>query len=213
MQNIGNLRQNYKKGSLEKEDLSVNPIFQFEQWYREAEKLGIDEPNGMTLATCNSNGQPSARIVLLKGFGEKGFAFYTNYESQKGKDLLENPQAALVFWYKEMERQIRIEGTVEKLNKDASLSYFHSRPRGSQLSAIASPQSHIVTKQELINQRKEAEEKYANENLLPLPEYWGGYILKPTTIEFWQGRENRLHDRFKYSLSDDKSWHIVRLAP
>jgi len=195
------------------EDLAKDPIIQFERWYQDAEKAKIEEPNGMTLATVGSNGQPSARIVLLKGFGQKGFAFYTNYNSRKGQELNENPQAALVFWYKELQRQIRITGTVEKLSYEASMSYFHSRPRGSQLSAIASPQSTIITKEELVKQRKDIEEKHKDDNPIPLPKFWGGYVLKPSVMEFWQGKDNRLHDRMKYTLSDDGQWGVVRLAP
>lgn len=213
MKNLGNARENYTLGELNDEDLAKDPMIQFERWYQDAEKNGIPEPNGMTLATVSKDGQPSARIVLLKGFGKKGFAFYTNYESQKGQELASNPQAALVFWYKELQRQIRICGTVEKLDYDASLSYFHSRPKGSQISAMASPQSHIITKKALIMLRDQAEEEFKDDNNIPLPSNWGGYVLKPSTIEFWQGKENRLHDRFKYSLSDDATWHIVRLAP
>ncbi|NNE15918.1 MAG: pyridoxamine 5'-phosphate oxidase [Saprospiraceae bacterium] len=213
MDNLGDQRKNYLKNALSKEILSIDPIIQFERWYQDAEKAGIKEPNAMTLATVGKNGQPSARIVLLKGFGQKGFAFYTNYESKKGKNLLENPQAALVFWYQELERQIRIEGTVEKLNKDASMSYFHSRPKGSQISATASPQSQIITKDELVKRWDETSKQFEADTQLPLPDFWGGYVLKPTTIEFWQGRANRLHDRFLYTLSDDMTWHFDRLAP
>jgi len=213
MENLGNARERYLKGELNEDELAIDPMIQFERWYQEAEKSNIQEPNGMTLATVGADGQPSARIVLLKGFGKKGFAFYTNYESQKGKELKNNPQAALVFWYKELQRQIRVTGTVEKLSFEASQSYFHSRPKGSQLSAIASPQSEIINKEELIEKRLEIEAKYKNENLVPLPDFWGGFILKPSAIEFWQGRDNRLHDRMRYSLSDDGQWRIVRLAP
>ena len=213
MENLGSVRERYLLGELNQDTLAADPMIQFERWYQDAEKANVHEPNGMTLATVSKSGQPSARIVLLKGFGQKGFAFYTNYESQKGRELLENPQAALVFWYKELQRQIRISGTVEKLSKAASQSYFHSRPKGSQLSAIASPQSQVITKEELISRRKNLDTKYQDEPNVPLPDYWGGYLLKPSTIEFWQGRDNRLHDRFKYTLSDDGQWSIVRLAP
>lgn len=213
MENLGSKRERYLMGELNEKDLAQDPIIQFERWYQDAEKAQIEEPNGMTLATVSSNGQPSARIVLLKGFGQKGFAFYTNYNSRKGQELNENPQAALVFWYKELQRQIRITGTVEKLSYDASLSYFHSRPKGSQLSALASPQSEIITKENMIQRRTNIEEKYKDENSIPLPDHWGGYLLKPTDIEFWQGRDNRLHDRMKYTLSDNGKWGVVRLAP
>ena len=213
MENLGNIRERYLKGELNIEDLAKGPISQFDRWYQDAEKAEADEPNAMTLATVNTEGQPSARIVLLKGFGQKGFAFYTNYNSQKGQELKDNPKAALVFWYKELQRQIRISGTVEKLSYEASQSYFHSRPKGSQIGAIASPQSEIITKEGLVQRFTDIELKHKDDTSIPLPGHWGGYVLKPNVIEFWQGRDNRLHDRIKYTLSDDGEWGVVRLAP
>lgn len=213
MDNLADTRENYDKGSLDENDISADPIIQFERWYQDAEKAKIKEPNGMTLATSSVNGHPSARIVLLKGFGPKGFAFYSNYDSRKGKELENNPQVAAVFWWKELERQVRIEGTVSKLSRDASISYYHSRPRGSQISAWASPQSEIVSKKELSDKREAVEDKFKDVDPLPLPEFWGGYIIRPTVIEFWQGRENRYHDRLKYHLSDESLWIPKRLAP
>jgi len=206
-------RKSYEKDSLTRDELSSDPIIQFERWYQEAEKVGIEEPNAMTLATSNREGKPSARIVLLKGFGPKGFVFYTNYASSKGQDLVQNPQAAAVFWWKEMERQIRIEGEVVKTKLDTSRGYFHSRPRGSQISAWASPQSQEIKEHYLSEKRAEVESRFSEVDPIPLPHYWGGFLLKPSTIEFWQGRKNRYHDRYKFRLSDDGTWSLARLAP
>jgi len=213
MAKLEDTRKSYEKGSLTREDLSTDPIIQFERWYQEAEKAGIEEPNAMTLATANRDGQPSARIVLLKGFGQKGFAFYTNYASRKGQELITNPQAAMVFWWKELERQVRIEGEVVKASEDESISYFHSRPRGSQISAWASPQSQEIKDHYLDDKRKEVEERFDKVDPIPLPHFWGGFILKPYELEFWQGKKNRYHDRYKFRLSDDGNWTLVRLAP
>lgn len=213
MGDLADRRKVYQKDLLEKENLSSDPVIQFERWYQDAEKAGIDEPNAMTLATANLNGQPSARMVLLKGFGPKGFAFYTNYTSQKAQELAANPQAALVFHWKELERQVRMQGTVVKASEDASISYFHSRPRGSQLSAWASPQSQEIREHYLKEKREEVEQRFTDVDPIPLPHFWGGYILKPSIVEFWQGRENRFHDRFRFRASDDGSWTVDRLAP
>lgn len=213
MSNLSDKRENYTKAILKKEDLSLDPTIQFERWYQEAEKTNIKEPNAMTLATSTANGSPSARMVLLKGFGPKGFVFYTNYTSRKGQELADNPQVAAVFWWKELERQVRIEGTAEKVSEDTSISYFHSRPRASQLSAWASPQSQEIKETYLDLKRAEVTERFEGEDPLPLPHFWGGFIIKPSIIEFWQGRESRYHDRYRYSLSDNEQWIISRLAP
>lgn len=213
MDNLGHKRKSYEMHTLDREDLSADPIVQFDQWYHDAEKVGIVEPNAMALATADSVGQPSVRIVLLKGFGQDGFAFYTNYKSYKGQQLAINPKAALVFWWDKLERQIRIEGTVEKLSREESEKYFHSRPRGSQLSAFASPQSSVISKLELAEKRKTTEDRFSDSEKVDLPDNWGGYILKPHRIEFWQGRANRYHDRFCYSILDSGKWEINRLAP
>ena len=213
MDNLGHKRQSYERDSLDREDLASDPIQQFAQWYADADQVGITEPNAMALASADLDGKPSVRIVLLKGFGEKGFAFYTNYESRKGKELAENPHAALVFWWGKLQRQIRIEGQIEKLSKEESEKYFRSRPRGSQLSAMASPQSRIVSKEELMTLRDNTEQKFEQEDIIPKPEAWGGYVLIPEKIEFWQGRRNRYHDRFQYCRGEDNSWNINRLAP
>ena len=213
MDNLGDVRENYLKGHLTEGDLSKDPITQFEKWYNEAVEAGVKEPNGMTLSTSSPNGKPSARIVLLKGFGPEGFAFYTNYQSQKGQELALNPLAAVTFWWIEMERQVRIEGTVVKLDQEASTNYFQSRPRGSQISAWSSPQSKIVSMEDLNNIREEVESKFDNTDSLPLPDFWGGYIIKPSTIEFWQGRADRYHDRLKFQLDQNGHWVVNRLAP
>ncbi|MBT8229820.1 MAG: pyridoxamine 5'-phosphate oxidase [Saprospiraceae bacterium] len=199
--------------TLDKNILAADPIVQFERWYQDAEKTGITEPNAMTLATVSEDGKPSARMVLLKGFSQTGFTFYTNYGSKKAIEIQDNPMVTSVFWWKELARQVRIEGVAEKVDYDTSLSYFHSRPRGSQIGAWASPQSKVITKPDLETRWKEVEERFENQDLLPLPEFWGGYMIKPFIIEFWQGRENRYHDRFRYQHSDDGHWTLDRIAP
>lgn len=209
---LQNLRQDYKSSSLDVNDVDANPIVQFDNWFQHAVSAKINEPNVMTLATADKNGKPDARIVLLKGFNEDGFSFYTNYLSQKGKELKRNPQACLVFFWPELERQIRIEGKVEKLDKETSESYFISRPRESQISAIASPQSQIVPDRAFLEQKvKEVAAKY-QDNDITKPAHWGGFVVKPTKIEFWQGRSNRLHDRICYDFIKNE-WVKNRLAP
>jgi pyridoxamine 5'-phosphate oxidase len=173
----------------------------------------IEEVNAMTLATVTAEGFPSARIVLLKGYTEEGFVFFTNYQSHKGKELEQNPRACLVFFWKALERQVRIEGMVEKIAAADSEAYFQSRPVGSQIGAWASPQSTVISGREVIeNNVVELEKKYTNTSI-PRPEHWGGYIVKPVNIEFWQGRSSRLHDRILYTAQKDLSWKIERLAP
>ena len=211
--NLADKRENYNQGELIRENLSEDPLNLFDRWYREAEEANIAEPNAVALATSNSNGQPSARMVLLKGFGPKGFSFYTNYTSRKAQELMQNPQAGMMFWWKEIQRQVRIEGNVVKTTEEQSQGYFHSRPRESQISAWASPQSQEINEQYLEVKRNEVEKRFAGEDPLPLPHFWGGFILQPAIIEFWQGRENRYHDRFRYRRSDDNKWTIERLAP
>ena len=213
MNNLADKRENYQKDSLGLRDLSEDPIIQFERWYQDAEKEQIKEPNAMTLATVSKEGQPSARIVLLKGFSHKGFIFYTNYTSRKAQEIIAHPQVSLVFWWKELERQVRIDGVAYKTDEDISKGYFQSRPRGSQISAWASPQSQEIKEDYLEEKRKQVEEQFKDAEKIPLPHFWGGFIVKPSKIEFWQGRESRYHDRYRYSLSDDEKWQIVRLAP
>lgn len=211
---IENLRQDYRKASLDLQHVETNPFDQFQKWFKEAIDADVPEPNAMTLATCNASGRPSARIVLLKGFDEQGFVFFTNYNSRKGQEFEANPAAALVFWWIELERQVRIEGSVEKVTPEQSTEYFQSRPKGSQVGAWASPQSSVIgDRKELENKVKDIEEKYKVEDILPRPEHWGGYVVKPDLIEFWQGRPSRLHDRIQYRLQEDGSWKTERLAP
>ena len=214
MDNLGHKRQTYEMHTLNRTDLEDHPIDQFDKWYHDAEHVNILEPNIMSLATVNSESKPSVRIVLLKGYAKEGFAFYTNYSSRKAAELEDNPHASLAFWWDKLQRQVRIEGICEKIPAEQSEKYFQSRPRGSQLSAWASPQSSVITKDELVERRKQTEEQFEDQDPLPLPDSWGGYLLKPVAIEFWQGRENRYHDRFRYEIaSDGESWNIVRLAP
>ncbi len=209
---LQNLRQDYKAAQLNESDIVDSPFVQFEKWFNDAIKAEIFEPNVMTLATADRSGKPNARIVLLKGFDDQGFSFYTNYLSQKGKELKKNPQACLVFFWAELERQVRIEGKIEKLDKETSEAYFQSRPIGSQISAIASPQSQVVQSRSVLEQKVEELTKQFEGKLIPKPAHWGGYILKPTAVEFWQGRSSRLHDRIRYVLVNG-SWKIDRLAP
>ena len=209
---LQNLRQDYKSATLDESDVDNNPITQFKSWFDHAVSAKIYEPNVMTLATADKAGKPDARIVLLKGVDEDGFRFYTNYLSQKGKELKRNPQACLVFFWPELERQVRIEGTVEKLDKEASEQYFYSRPKDSQIGAIASPQSQIIPNRAFLEE-KVAEITLKNEGkTIAKPAHWGGYIVKPTRIEFWQGRSNRLHDRINYEWIKNE-WVKSRLAP
>ena len=210
---IADIRAEYSKHTLDISDVQGDPIEQFQLWFDEANKVEISEVNAMHLSTVNPNGMPSSRIILLKGIENNGFVFFTNYQSDKGKDLDANPAAALLFFWKELERQVRIQGHVEKISKDDSEQYFQSRPKGSQIGAWTSPQSTVIESRELLEEREKAiAEKYKDEEVLPKPEQWGGYILKPICIEFWQGRPNRLHDRILYSQVDGH-WKINRLAP
>jgi pyridoxamine 5'-phosphate oxidase len=210
---LQNLRQDYSAASLSETSINVNPIKQFDIWFNEAVKADIHEPNAMTLATATTDGRPSARIVLLKGFDMNGFAFYTNYLSRKGKELTKNPNAAVVFFWGELERQVRIEGNIEKLSKEQSEKYFQSRPKGSQIGALVSPQSQEIDSRDVLEAKmSQLEAEYADKEI-PKPSFWGGYILKPRLIEFWQGRSSRLHDRIAYKKIDNKNWKKVRLAP
>jgi pyridoxamine 5'-phosphate oxidase len=213
MSSIAHLRKEYQKHVFSQEDAAENAIEQFDRWWQEALKSDIEEVNAMTLATASADGLPAARIVLLKGYDELGFQFYTNYESFKGKQLEENPRACLVFFWKELERQVRITGLVEKLSEKESNDYFRVRPEGSRIGAWASPQSNVIESSDwLIQQVKTFEAKFSDSEI-PRPPHWGGYLVRPVTIEFWQGRPNRLHDRLQYSLKENGSWLIERLAP
>ena len=213
MTSIADIRKEYSLTTLNETDVDVSPFVQFEKWWQEALTSAIDEANAMTLATASLDGVPSARIVLLKSYDEKGFVFFTNYESYKGQQLAENPRASLLFFWKELERQVRITGMVEKISAEESDVYFLSRPVGSQIGAWSSPQSHIIESRSwLENQVEKMELKFKNEQLTR-PFSWGGYRVKPVIIEFWQGRSSRLHDRIQYTLQENGSWVIERLAP
>lgn len=210
---ISNFRNEYISGGINEKDFETDPIVQFESWFEEAVKNKIPDPNIMHLSTSDANGKPSGRIVLLKGYGENGFVFYTNYESRKGKELQQNNYAALTFLWMELYRQIRIEGKVYPVSPEESDKYFHSRPRGSRISAVASEQSKVVSgRDELEKIANEIEKKFEGKEI-PRPENWGGYRLVPDVIEFWQGRVNRLHDRIQYIRSDENTWKMQRLFP
>lgn len=212
-QDIAGIRKAYSQKTLTEDSIDTNPIRQFDKWWQEAIDADIDEINAMTLATASADGVPSARIVLLKGYSEEGFMFFTNYDSYKGKQLLENPKACLVFFWKELERQIRITGLVEKVSEKESDEYFHSRPVASQLGASISPQSAVIENREWLEKKYDEFEKKAGNNIIERPENWGGYLVKPVIIEFWQGRPSRLHDRIEYSLQENGEWKTARLAP
>lgn len=209
---ISSIRKDYQLQSLSESDVKQDPIEQFGKWWDEAIASSIDEVNAMTLSTVTAEGKPSARIVLLKGFDERGFVFFTNYESNKGAQLTANPFASLVFFWKELERQVRIEGICEKVSEQESDDYFHSRPIGSQLGACASPQSRVIESRRVIENNLEKLQDQYREMEIPRPAHWGGYRVVPQAIEFWQGRSSRLHDRIKYT-KENQSWKIVRLAP
>jgi pyridoxamine 5'-phosphate oxidase len=214
MQNgIAGIRKDYSKKALLEQEVKPNPIQQFDQWWQEAIASEIDEVNAMTLATASADGIPSARIVLLKVFSEKGFIFFTNYNSYKGKQLADNPKACLVFFWKELERQVRITGVVEKISEKESDDYFYSRPAASQLGAAISPQSQVIENREWLETQFNTLEKNTASIALKRPLHWGGYLVKPVVIEFWQGRPGRLHDRIQYSLEETGVWKIERLAP
>ena len=205
-------RHEYIGEGLRRTDLDPDPIKQFHGWFAAAIKGGIHDANSMTLATCDGD-KPSARVVLLKHFDERGFVFFTNYASDKGRQLEKNPNAALVMYWMEVERQIRIEGKVEKTSREESEEYFRSRPMGAQFGAWASQQSAVIDARRVLNARLEEMKQRFAHGPVPLPPHWGGYRLKPDRIEFWQGRLDRLHDRFRYNRQRDGSWSIERLAP
>ena len=209
---IANLRREYSIQTLEEEKIAAHPVEQFETWWAQALQSEIVEPNAMTLATASCDGMPSARIVLLKDFDKNGFVFFTNYKSYKGEQLAENPKACLVFFWKELERQVRIVGLVSKLGTAQNDEYFSLRPEGSRLGAIASPQSQVIENRKWLDERYKA---LVNENNTSIqrPPHWGGYLVQPVIIEFWQGRQSRLHDRIQYTLEESGNWKIERLAP
>jgi pyridoxamine 5'-phosphate oxidase len=208
---VADLRQSYEKSILMEADANASPFAQFSRWFDEAIAAKVPEPNAMTLATVNAAGQPSARIVLIKGYDETGFVFYTNYESRKGHELLAQSHAALLFFWQPLERQIRIEGVVEKVPEAMSDAYFHSRPLASRIGALASAQSEVTTREALEKQQRECAERFGDNP--PRPPHWGGYRVVPHAFEFWQGRRSRLHDRLSYTLAPDGTWSMTRLSP
>ncbi len=212
-EDLQNLRQDYSAASLSEDSINSSPIKQFDIWFNEALEAKLHEPNAMTLATATHDGRPSARIVLLKGFDNSGFMFYTNYLSRKGKEITKNPLGAITFFWGELERQVRIEGTIEKLSKEQSDRYFKSRPKMSQLGALVSPQSQEIANREVLETKMSQLEAEYEDKDIPKPSFWGGYVLKPRMIEFWQGRSSRLHDRILYKKIDNSNWKKVRLAP
>lgn len=210
---VANFRNEYISDGIDEKDILKDPVQQFEKWFNEAVSDKIVEPNVMHLSTVGNNGRPSGRIVLLKGFDENGFVFYTNYDSRKGEELKHNNFASLTFLWLELYRQVRIEGKVTPVSAEESDNYFKSRPKGSQIGAVASAQSRILESRETLEKKAEELEKKYRDEPVPRPENWGGYCLKPDYIEFWQGRANRLHDRILYTINNKGEWIIERLFP
>ncbi len=210
---IVSLRKEYSSAFLNEEDVNQSPFKQFELWMQQAVEAEILEPHAMTVSTVSAEGKPSSRIVLLRGFDENGFVFYTNYSSHKGNDMAQNKYACLNFFWPDLERQIRIEGSIAKIDQQISTAYFHSRPRESQIGAWASIQSAVIANRKVVEDAfLHYTEKFKDSAVIPKPEHWGGYNIKPTSIEFWQGRPSRLHDRLRYSL-ENSNWKIERLSP
>lgn len=210
---ISGIRKEYILQVLDEKNVHQDPISQFEKWWQDVKGSKIEEMNAMTLATANKNGKPSARVVLLKEFTKEGFIFFTNYHSQKGMEMLENPQVSLVFFWKELERQVRIDGLAEKISEEESDIYFRSRPDESKIGAWASPQSQVIGSRKVIEENVMDTNKKFTGVEIQRPPHWGGYIIKPTVIEFWQGRPGRLHDRIQYTKDENGTWKIERLAP
>lgn len=210
---IAQLRKDYTLHSLTETAVAPLPIAQFTAWWEQAVESAIEEVNAMALSTVNKEGRPESRIVLLKGYGEKGFVFFTNYESDKGDQLQQNAHCSLLFFWKELERQVRINGRAEKISAQESDDYFNSRPEGSKIGAWASPQSRIVESQQWLHENFERIKTQYQNNTISRPPHWGGFIVRPVSIEFWQGRPSRMHDRIKYSVQQDGGWKIERLAP
>ncbi len=211
---LGNYRKSYEKSELMEDSISDNPMQLFKTWFHEVENSeGVDEPNAMTVSTIGLDGYPKNRVVLLKRYTHEGFVFYTNYNSEKGKAISKNPQLCISFFWPNMERQVIIKGKAEKIAENLSDGYFESRPKGSQLGALVSDQSSVISSRQVLEEElSQLEEEYKNKEV-PRPEHWGGYLVKPESIEFWQGRPNRLHDRIRYSLKKDWNWKMERLAP
>lgn len=209
---IAALRENYSKGSLDVQDVHVSPIEQFHKWFHEAIESKLPEPNAMVVSTVSNDSKPSARVVLLKGF-DTGFTFFTNYLSRKGTELAENPNACITFFWVELERQVRIEGIIEKVTAEESDAYFQSRPIGSQIGAWVSNQSMVIDNREVLGEREQHLKDKFGGNPIPRPPHWGGYRLTPNYVEFWQGRPSRLHDRIAYTKLEEHTWKIERLSP
>ncbi len=211
---LAGLRREYATQGLRRADLHHDPIEQFATWFSTAVNSALPDANAIALTTATPDGKPSARVVLLKGFDQRGFVFFSNYQSGKGRELEKNPEAAFVVYWGQLERQIRVAGRVEKTSREESEAYFHARPRGSQLGAWVSHQSEVIDARRVLDARlAEMTERFAGSEQIELPPHWGGYRVVPATIEFWQGRANRLHDRFRYTRKEDDSWTIDRLAP
>jgi pyridoxamine 5'-phosphate oxidase len=210
---IADIRQSYSRKKLTEKKAEPDPIRQFNKWWKQVLEAKITEPNAMTVATASADGLPSARIMLLKDLTPEGFVFFTNYDSFKGKQLVDNPKACLVFFWKELERQVRITGLVRKISDKESNEYFQSRPRSSQIGALASPQSQVIESREWLENNYDEIKKKSKGSIITKPPNWGGYIVKPIIFEFWQGRPGRLHDRLQYSVQDDGTWKMERLAP
>lgn len=213
-EDIANLRQDYQREDLVEHAVDADPLAQFRRWFEEARgHASIREPNAMTLATVDAEGSPHARIVLLKGLDERGFTFYTNYESAKGEQLAARPQAALVFFWEALERQVRVEGRVERVGREESEAYFAGRPRGSQVGAWVSAQSTVIEGRHVLEQAQAEMDARFAEGEVPCPEGWGGYVLRPSLVEFWQGRSSRLHDRLRFRRDGESGWSLERLSP
>lgn len=213
---IENLREDYSNGILQESSVNADPMKQFEKWFSEAIAAQCLEPNAMTLSTATTKGIPSSRTVLLKGLDDRGFLFYTNYNSKKGEEIGENPHVSLLFFWPELARQVRIDGMADKISKSESQNYFNNRPHGSKLGAITSNQSKIIESREVLEARyRELENTFLGQEFIEVPDFWGGYLVSPYRIEFWQGRTNRLHDRLRFTLQklNPKEWVMDRLAP
>ena len=214
MKDLGDYRKSYEKSELLESNIPEDPINLFNRWFHEVEDFGgVDEVNAMTVSTIGLDGFPKSRVVLLKKFNEEGFIFFTNYNSEKGKAILENPNICLSFFWHSMERQVIIKGIAEKTSKIVSDNYFASRPKGSQLGALVSAQSEVIPNREYLEENLKQLEKVYEGKDVPRPEFWGGFLVKPIEVEFWQGRPNRLHDRIRYKLSENYYWNIQRLSP
>ena len=209
---IASIRRDYQMASLDEAASAAHPMDQFTHWWEDATTSNIDEVNAFVLSTVDANRAPASRVVLLKGYTPEGFIFFTNYDSDKGKEIAANPNVAMNFFWKELERQVRITGTIKKISAEESAEYFHSRPLGSQVGAWASPQSQVIPNRAFLEKSFEENTEKYKEGIVPLPPHWGGYIVHPTQVEFWQGRSSRLHDRIRYNF-ENHQWSKVRLAP